>query len=226
MRRTFGRISKRTSRSDHAPPCWLPIAVAVLTASCGGSQSSPPTAPTPTVSLLLVSVSVRPPHLMPGEAGDGSAFGWTSQNGSPIYGPVPVTTWTTSNSSVARIDTAGRVTGIAAGTARITATVPGASASDVVTVFTENDLAALQVTCTTPMAVRQFGECKAEARLRSGGTVQVQASWASSRPEVAEVSSGGRPTSTVLVVSQSAGQTTVTASFRGLEATATVVVSS
>ena len=64
------------------------------------------TAPTPTASALFVSVSVRPPHLMPGESGDGSAWGWTSQNGSPIYGPVPVTAWTTSNPSVARVDAA------------------------------------------------------------------------------------------------------------------------
>lgn len=81
--------------------------------------------------------------------------GWTSANGSPIYGPVTVSVWATSNPSVATVSSAGRVTAIASGTANITANALGASAAGVVNVFSESDVAALEVTCTATVSLRR-----------------------------------------------------------------------
>lgn len=108
-----------------------------------------------TSSVSFLFVSVLPPDLLPGESGDASAWGWTSANGSPIYGPVTVSVWATSNPSVATVSSAGRVTAIASGTANITANALGASAAGVVNVFSESDVAALEVTCTATVSLRR-----------------------------------------------------------------------
>ncbi len=220
------RQKKRTAAVGSLGVQGLAVAAALWTAACGGASSPSPTAPTSTSSVSFLSVSLVPPDLLPGESVDASAWGWTRPNGNPIYGPVTVSAWTTSNPSVATVSSAGRVTAIASGTANITANALGASAAGVVTVFSENDVSALEVTCTATVSLRQGGECSAQARTRTGRTVQVQATWSSSRPDILFVLSGSAPARRTLLQGLSSGQSVVTATFGVFQAASTVVVAS
>jgi hypothetical protein len=83
-----------------------------------------------------------------------------------------------------------------------------------------SDVHALEVSCPVSLLIGQKGPCVAVARLRSGQTpvVSFDATWSSTRPEVVAVDALG------VVNGRSAGQATVSASYRGREAAATLVV--
>ena len=83
-----------------------------------------------------------------------------------------------------------------------------------------SDVQAIEVSCPVSLLIGQKGPCVAVARLRSGQTpvVSFDATWSSTRPEVVAVDALG------VVNGRSAGQATVSASYRGREAAATLVV--
>ncbi len=82
------------------------------------------------------------------------------------------------------------------------------------------DILALEVSCPASMLIGEKGPCIAVARLRSGQTpvVSLDATWSSTRPEVITVDALG------VVNGRSAGQAVVSASYRGREASAPVLV--
>lgn len=88
----------------------LVLGAAPFAAACGANDSSPvaPTAPN-TVLSGLIGASVTPLVVQPGETAVASVTGWTTPNGSPIYGQIPVTRWTSSNTSVATVASNGIV---------------------------------------------------------------------------------------------------------------------
>jgi hypothetical protein len=83
-----------------------------------------------------------------------------------------------------------------------------------------SDIQTLDVSCPASLLIGQKEPCVALARLRSGQTpvVSFDATWSSTRPDVVAVDALG------VVNGRSAGQATISASYRGREATATLVV--
>jgi hypothetical protein len=83
-----------------------------------------------------------------------------------------------------------------------------------------SDVQAIEVSCPVSLLIGQKGPCVAVARLRSGQTpvVSFDAMWSSTRPDVVAVDALG------VVNGRSAGQATVSASYRGREAATTLVV--
>lgn len=82
------------------------------------------------------------------------------------------------------------------------------------------DVLAIEVSCPSSLLIGQKAPCGAVARLRSGQTpgVNPEATWTSTRPDVVGVDAIG------VVNGRAAGQAVVSASYRGREARATVVV--
>lgn len=202
---------------------WLAVAVALLTAACGGSTPSSPTPSSLIGGPSLVSVTVVPPSLLPGETGSASAVGWSTRNNSSIYGPLPVSRWTSSDTRVATIDSAGRVTAIGSGTARITATIDGGTVVGQVVVFTESEVEGLDISCPTPVTLPIGVFCQAYGRSRTASRLEVRVTWSSSNTEVATIGNASEPSHAVAVVGRAAGETVVTGTLRGLSARATVV---
>lgn len=201
----------------------LPVAAAIVAAACGGASPSSPTPTSPFGGPSLASVSVIPPTLLPGETGSASASGWTSGSNGSIYGPLPVSRWTTSDARVATVDSGGRVTAIGSGTARITATIDGGTAAGTVTVFTENEVESLDISCPTPALLPGGVFCQAFGRTRTASRLEVRATWSSSNTEVANIDGASGPSHVAMVLGRTAGETVVTGSLRGLSARATVV---
>ena len=115
--------------------------------------------------------------------------------------------------SVAAVVATLGLTACAGGGAAPTAPSPGA---------TENpsDIVEVLVSCPPSLLIGQRAPCLAVARLRSGQTpvVSFDATWSSTRPEVVAVDTMG------LMTGRAAGQATVSASYRGQQASATVAV--
>ena len=82
------------------------------------------------------------------------------------------------------------------------------------------DILALETACPTSLLIGERAPCLAIARLRSGQTpvVSFEATWSSSEANVVSVDALGT------VRGQSAGQTTVTATYQGRSASASVAV--
>jgi hypothetical protein len=82
------------------------------------------------------------------------------------------------------------------------------------------DILALDVSCPTSLLIGEKGPCLAVARLRSGGTpvVSFDATWSSTRPDLIDVDGQG------VVTGRAAGQAVVSASYRGRDAAASIVV--
>ena len=84
----------------------------------------------------------------------------------------------------------------------------------------ETDVLAIEVSCAVSLLIGEQTPCTAVARLRSGQAplVSFDATWSSTRPEVVAVDARG------VVNGRSAGQAVVSASYRGREAVAPVLV--
>ena len=139
-------------------------------------------------------------------------------NGTALTGRA--VTWATSNASVATVSTTGRVTGVTAGSATITATSEGKSGTSAITV-TNVPVASVTVTPTS-------------ATLVAGSTLQLTATlkdalgnplggrvvtWSTDAPAVAAV------TGTGLVTGLGIGGVTITATSEGQSGTSAVTVS-
>src|SRR5436309_1202107 len=132
-----------------------------------------------------------------------------------------VISWTSSNTAIATVSAAGLVTGVAAGSATITATSEGQSGTARVTV-TIVPVASVTVSPATAIVgvgapVQLTATLKGAAgNVLSGRSV----TWASGTPAVATVSSTG------LVTGVAAGAATITATSEGQSGTAAVTVAS
>jgi hypothetical protein len=108
----------------------------------------------------------------------------------------------------------GAALGLAAcgGGGNASPTMPGGTGS--------SDVVSLDVSCPTSLLVGEKAPCIAVARMRSGQApvVSFDAAWTSTRPELVAVDALG------VVNGRSAGQASVSASYRGREATASIMV--
>jgi Big-like domain-containing protein len=133
--------------------------------------------------------------------------------------------WASSDPSIVAIDPSGTAIASTPGTSVITAAFGGFSAHSVVSV-TSAMLTGLSV-APNPLVLSQFemGQLRATARFSDGTMSDVTGSvtWSSGQPMIASVSSPPSPAG--IVTGLSPGTATVTASFGGFMASATVVVS-
>ena len=133
-------------------------------------------------------------------------------------------TWTSSAETIARVDANGIVTGVAAGTATITASAEGKSASTTLTVQAPTPAAVASVAITPATAAVRVGDTvryaaqtkDADGAVLTGRTVR----WTSSAPIVATVDSVSG-----LLTALRSGSATLTATSEGKTATLAVSVS-
>jgi uncharacterized protein YjdB len=125
--------------------------------------------------------------------------------------------WTTSSPAVT-VSPRGEVQAVAPGTAVVTATIEGRSASATVTV-PQVPVAVVRVTAPPgPLKPGETAQLTATAQDSEGGGLEGRAfTWASSNPDVATVSDGR-------VVARSAGTTEISVATDGKRATVTLTV--
>lgn len=128
-------------------------------------------------------------------------------------------TWSSSNTAIATVSQAGLVTGVAAGSATITATSEGQSGTAIVTV---TQAPVSTVTITPPGASITAGKTSqltATLKDANGNTLTGRTiTWSSSATNIATVSSSG------LVTGVAVGTATITATSEGKSGTANVVI--
>lgn len=133
-------------------------ATLVLMAACGGGGDDNPAGPGGVASVSLNAPSLS---MLPGRSDQLVATAKDAQGNT--IGSAPAATWTTSNNAVASVSATGLVTANAVGSANITATISGKSATAQVTV------AAAATTITVNMPGTSFTPFR--ATLKRGGTV-------------------------------------------------------
>ena len=127
--------------------------------------------------------------------------------------------WASSKTSVATVSSSGEVTAVAEGSATITASAGGKSATCTVTV-SRKDVPVASVSLSQETAEMFIGETvQLKATVLPDDAKDKSVTWASSKQSVATVSGDG------LVTALAEGTTTVTASAGGKSATCTVTVS-
>lgn len=130
-------------------------------------------------------------------------------------------TWTSGNNAIASVSANGLVTGVAPGTATITATVGGVSATATITVTAlPAPVASVVVTpSSASITVGNTTQLAATPRDASNTALAGRAvTWASSNASVATVSASG------LVTAVAAGSATITATSEGVNGTASITV--
>ena len=169
-------------------------------------------------TVPVASVSVTPASATV-SAGQSVQLTATPQdaNGNPLSGR-PVT-WSSSNPSVAVADVNGNVTGIAPGSATITATSEGKSGTAAITV-TNVPVASVTVSpASASVAQGQTTQLTATTKDANGNTLTGRVvTWASSNPSVATVNGSGR------VTGVAAGSATITATSEGQSGTSAITV--
>ena len=180
----------------------LAISGVLLAAACsdnGPSRTLKSMGVTPTNPSLAINSTL---HLIAtGTYSDSSTGDFTSS-----------ATWTSSDSTIATVSSAGVVTGVAPGTAKITATSSGVSGSTDVTV-TPATLQSIAVTPANPSIAKGTTQQFTATGTYSDNSTQdltTQVTWASSTTSVATISSGGLATGAGL------GTTTVSAAQGGI----------
>jgi len=130
-----------------------------------------------------------------------------------------VVTWSSNNAAVATVNTSGRVTGVAAGSATITATSEGKSGTSAITV-TVAPVATVSVSpASTSVAVGGTVQLAVTLRDASGNVLSGRVvTWSSNATSVATVSVNGLVTALVL------GSATITATSEGQSGTAAITV--
>ena len=129
--------------------------------------------------------------------------------------------WSTSDASVANVNSSGLVTAVAAGSATVTATSEGRAGTSAITVTVPTPIIA-RVAVTPENSSLEQGQTiqlHATAQNSSGQAVPGQTfGWTSSNSGVASVNGSG------LIMAVSAGTATITASTGGVSGTATITV--
>jgi len=183
-----------------------------------GTSAITVSAPAP-VPVASVSVTPVAPSLLTGATVQLSAS-TRDAAGNVLTGRV--VTWASSAPGIATVSTAGRVTGVAAGSATITASSEGQNGTTTVTVTAPAPVPVSSVAVTPATPSVQVGatvQLSASTRDASGNVLSGRAiSWSSSAPNISTVSSSG------LVTAIAAGTATVTATSEGKNGTSTVTV--
>src|SRR6266567_867811 len=188
---------------------------ATLTATSEGKNGTA-TITVTVVPVASVSVSPAAPSLQVGGTVQLIATAKDSA-GNVLTGRV--VTWASSAPGIATISASGLVTGVAAGSATLTATSEGknGTATVAVTVVPVSTVAVSPASSSLP--VGQTVQLSATTKDSAGNVLTGRVvTWASSAPAVATVSASG------LVTGVAAGSVTVTATSEGKNGTATVTV--
>jgi plastocyanin len=152
---------RRARRSLWSIACRSPassILLLALVAACGGGGDDGPAGNDGVASVSLSAPSLT---LLPGRTEQLQATALNAA-GAPVAG-APSASWSSSNNAVATVNSSGLVTAVIAGTADITATISGKSATARVTVTTA------PTTVTVNMPGLTFTPFR--ALLKQGGTV-------------------------------------------------------
>ena len=194
----------------------------MITATSEGKTNSAPLSVSAPAPIPVASVAVSPASTTL-QIGGTVQLSATTRDASGNVLTGRVIGWTSANSSIARVSSAGLVTAVAAGTVSITVASEGQSAS-----------AAITVSAPAPVPVASVSVSPATATLQVGGSVQLSATtrdangnvltgrvvgWNSGNSSIATVSSSG------LVTAVAAGSVTITAASEGQTASAAITVS-
>jgi len=190
----------------------------IITASSEGRNGTA-TITVTNVPVATVSVSPATASLQVGQTVQLTASP-KDAGGNPLAGRV--VTWTSSAPGVASVNGSGRVTGVAAGSATITATSEGQSGTAAVTVTTPPPAPVASVTvspATASLVVGGTQQLTATLRDASGNVLTGRVvTWATSAAAVATVNGSG------LVTAGAAGSATITATSEGQSGTSAVTV--
>ncbi|GAB1344549.1 hypothetical protein MASR1M101_36760 [Gemmatimonas sp.] len=172
-----------------------------------------PPAPTPVASVV---VTVAEASITVGQSTQATATA-RAADGSALAGRT--ISWSSSNTGVATVSSAGLVTSLAAGSTTITATSEGQSGSVALTV-TPVPVASVTVTLAASSLVEgQTTQGTALLRAANGSTLTERTvAWSTSNAAVASVSQSG------LVTAVAAGTATITATSEGQSGTAALTV--
>ncbi|MET0397070.1 MAG: Ig-like domain-containing protein [Longimicrobiaceae bacterium] len=193
---------------------------ATVTATVEGVSA---TATVRVIPVPVARLSVRPDSLdlLPGAGAELFAVALDAQGNVLTGRPV---TWTSSDARVAAVGSTGTVAGVADGTATITATVEGISATARVRVRTPPPAAVATLELRPDSVTLEVGRQRsfiATARDVNGFTLSGRVvTWSISNPAVASFGASGGS----LVTALAEGTTTITATSEGVSATATVRV--
>src|SRR5216117_4143381 len=195
------------------------VAIGLLLSACGGSSVH-----VTAKNATLVSIGVTPanPNLPQGLTGQFTATGTYSDNSTQDL--TAQVAWSSSNTGVATIDSAGLATSVAAGTTTITATLGLVSGNTTLTV-TNATLSSIAVTPTNPSIANGTTRQFTATGTYSDFTTQdltTQVAWSSSAAGVATISNAGG--SQGLATSVAAGTTTITATLGGVSGSTTLTV--
>jgi trimeric autotransporter adhesin len=185
-----------------------------LLSACGGGGLKPPAPKT----LSHILVTPGGPAIGKSKTLQLSATG--SYSDGTAQDLTKVASWATSQVSVAMVNATGAVTGMAAGTAQISASYQGISGSDTV-----NIQAATLVSIAIIPGNVAIGKSKTLQLIATGtysdGTQQdvtATATWTTSQPTIASVNSGG------MVAGLTAGSAQIFAAYEGVTGTDAVTV--
>lgn len=185
--------------------CTLASAVA-----CGGDSSGPPAVSSVDVSAALTEVAVGGTLQLTATAHDAKG---TALTGRPV-------TWTSASPTIATVTAAGLVTGVAAGSTAITATIGGKTGSKTINVVPP-PVATVSVTlAASTLRVGETTQGTAVTRDASNNVLEGRAtSWASTNPQIATVSNAG------VVTAITPGAATITATSENKSGSAELSVS-
>jgi hypothetical protein len=193
----------------------------IASASTTGSTNPPPPPPPP--APVVTTVEVSPSSSSISVAGTTTLQATVKdQNGNTMTGQT--VTWTTSNQSVASVNSGGVVTGASAGSATITATCQGKSGTSTITVTAVPPPAPVVTTVTVSpssasIAVGATVSLQATVKDQNGNVMTGQAvTWSTSNSAIASVNASG------VVTGASAGTATITATSSGKSGTSALTV--
>jgi len=185
----------------------------------GGSNPPPPPPPAPVVTTVSVA-----PSSASVQVGATTPLSATvkDQNGNTMTGQT--VTWSSDKTGIATVNPSGVVSGVAAGSATITASTSGKSGTATITVTAAPRPAPVVTTVTvSPTSVSvQVGSTSnlsATVKDQNGNTMSGQTvTWASDKTNIATVNSSG------VVTGVAAGSATISATSSGKSGTAAVTV--
>ncbi|HET9620428.1 MAG TPA: Ig-like domain-containing protein, partial [Kofleriaceae bacterium] len=208
------------------------VGTATITATIGGGSSTVAGSATVTVtSATITGLAIDPTNPQVPLLGTAQLTATATFSDGTTSDVTPQATWSSANPLVAAVSNAagtrGKLSALLPGTAQITATFNGQSATTLATVT----LAVLVSTEITPSSLSlpagHTGAVQVVGHYSDGSTqdLTAQATFSSSNPAVASIASGGAGGSAGVVTANAPGAATITATIGLVSATASVTVS-
>ncbi len=197
-------------------PWFMALLLSALVAACGGGGD--PILGTPALGLGLVSVSVAPATASIPTGGVQSLVATATYSDGSTRDVTASSTWTSGSTSVATVlPSTGVATGVASGTAVISADFGGKSSSTALTVTAATWVSMAVTPAATSMPMGSSQPMMATATYSDGSTrdVTAYANWTSGTPSVATVSpstgvASGIASGTSVITANLAGKTNST----------------